>query len=198
MRTSENHQTTTAKPVLIWSIVLTVWLAIVAGAGWLAHDQWIAPLATREVNTRQQIADLGQRILEKHRSLKEAQELAKRAGETRDEARRKFGDLPQGPSVVWFPVRLREHFERAGISVPVARLVSTREAAAVAGYRRSYWSLSVPLKAGTSSIREFLRAVSELEEKNGFVRVEDLVCRMDSANSEGYVAVLSVSAMVSE
>jgi hypothetical protein len=66
------------------------------------------------------------------------------------------------------------------------------------GFRRTYWSLGIPLREASWKFETLLGAVAGLEEVDRFIKVEDLVCRPGPEDSEGSTAVLSLSALLPE
>lgn len=169
-----------------------VWVA------WGLYSEKIAPLATRENEAARSVAELRERIQGARNSIKEIHKLEQEATEARTELERKPSDIPAGQAIVWFPPRLKGHFDRFGIAVGVTRLISVREEARLPGYKRSYWSIGVPFLKGDRTANSLLLAVADLERQDRFVKVVDFALQPDLENPGNFTAAVSVSALVRE
>ena len=167
-------------------------------AAWGVYSEKIAPHAARAEEAGRSVAELRERIQGARNSIKEIHKLEQEASEVQAELTRKPGDIPAGQALVWFPPRLKTHFDRFGIAVGITRLSTVREEPDLPGYRRSYWWIDLPSVKGDRAADSLLVAVSDLERQDRFVKVAGFALRPDLEVPGNFSATVNVSALIRE
>ena len=115
------------------------------GAVWCIYSDRIAPLAAQEKEASRSVAELRERVQAARKSVKEIHKLEEQALQAQAAIVPLPSDLPSGAALVWFPARLKKHFDRFGIAVGITRLSTVREEPHLPGYKRSFWWIELPV-----------------------------------------------------
>jgi hypothetical protein len=172
--------------------------SLVLGAAWWFHAHWIAPLQRHEVQARKGLAETRQRIEDARSELQVIRELGLRAARASASLTTLQGESLAEPAVVWLPMRLNHCLGGLGIEKVAIRLNAAVSEPGLAGYKRTYWNLNLPLQDGMRSMSGVLLAVAELEQRKSFVKVLDFDFRSDAAEPHGPVGVCNVEVLVRE
>ena len=166
------------------------WGVLTLAAGWAWHAQWVAPLQEKESAHRRAAAGLKERIGEAQRVIGEVRALEVRKDSERHETQALFASQPNDSAVVWFPERMKQHFERAGLGGAVTRLNTILDEAGLPGFERSYWAVEVPIGAATQKVLEACLSVAEIEPLDPSIRVLDVAIHPESGDpTRGHVVV---------
>ena len=141
-----------------------------------------------------QNAALKARIADARRVITEIQEEEARLKLDRAKLDELHKDSPPMPALVWFPGRVKQHFDRFG-SGAVARLNTARDEPALPGFERSYWAVEMPVGTSPTEVREICLAISELERLNASVRVVDVAIRPDTDNPDARLMVVNLAVL---
>lgn len=174
---------------LHWPVVGVLTLA----AGWAFHARWIAPLKEKESAHRLATAGLQERMAEARRAIEEVRELEVRKVSERHEIRALFANHPNDAAVIWFPERMKQHFERAGLGGAVTRLNTIRNEAELAGFERSYWAVELLVGPATKQVIEACMSVAEVESLDPSIRVLDVAIRPEPADPARRRMVMNVA-----
>src|SRR5262245_28877755 len=87
----------------------------VLAVAWLYHRSEIAPLREQETEALRQVAELKDQILNARKSVGELHAIELDINEASGELHALKGDRPSTPTLVWFPERVKDHFDRLGI-----------------------------------------------------------------------------------
>lgn len=170
----------------------------VLGAAWWFHTHWIAPLQRREIEARQCLVEVRQRIEDARSELQAINELGQTAAHARASLTTLQGESPSEPAVVWFPARLRQCLSSFGIAEAAIRLNTAVPEPGLAGFKRTYWNVNLPLQDGMRSMTGVLLAVAEIEQRKSFVKILDFSFHSDAAEPHGPVGGCNVEALVRE
>ena len=162
-------------------------------AGWAFHARWIAPLKEKEQAHRRAAAGLTERISEAQKAIGEVRALEVQNDAERQEIQALFAGHPSDSAVVWFPERMKQHFERAGLGGAVTRLNTTRDEAGLPGFERSYWAVELPVGAATPKVIEACMSVAEMEPLDPAIRVLDVAIRPESGDPSRRQVVMNVA-----
>lgn len=169
----------------------------VAGGCWL-YGQRIAPLEKQEIEARAAIADLRERIRDGQASLDAIRDLQQQTENLPVELQRIHGDISADSELAWFPPRVKGHFAGFGVSVGDLRRISSIEEPKLPGYRRSSWTVSLPITGGNRKITALLLAIEGFESQERFVKVVDCVIQPDKEDPSQHTALLNLSTLVRE
>ncbi len=172
-----------------WPVLGVVTLA----AGWAFHAQWIAPLQEKKSAHRLAAAGLKERIAEAQRVIGEVRALEVQKDAERHEIQALFASHPSDAAVIWFPERMKQHFERAGLAGAVTRLNTTRDEAGLPGFERSYWAVEVPVGGADGKALDACLSVAEIEPLDPFIRVLDVALRPESGDPTRRHVVMNVA-----
>ena len=173
--------------VQLWSrrfILLGVTLA----AGAMYYEQ-----STNHILERQNAA-LKERIEDARRMIAEMQEQQARAKQERAELDAIHEGAPPTPALVWFPGRVKQHFQQFEPG-PATRLNTSVDEANLPGFERTYWAIEMAAGKTSSEAREICMAIAEFERLNASVRVVDVAIRPDTDNPEARLMVVNVSVL---
>src|SRR5436190_17487588 len=162
--------------VQLWSrrfILLGVTLA----AGGMYYEQ-----STNHTTERQNAA-LKERIADARRTIAELQEQEARAKQERVKLDAIHEGAPPTPALVWFPRRVKQHFQQFEPG-PTTRLNTSVDEAALPGFERTYWAIEMAAGKTSSEAREICIAIAEFERLNPSVRVVDVAIRPDTDNPD--------------
>lgn len=176
------------------------WLPLLAAGivAALAQQYWLAPFAVRERQMRQEMADLATRAEHARAAVKMVQDLEQESAAARVAFQRWQSELPKGSAIVWLPPRIKEHFARFGLPVPVARLNATLPEPGLPRLKRSFWAVEIPLAHPLKDTTAALLAVAELDQQDALVRVLDFAVRPDSRKTGRQVATLNLSVIAGQ
>ncbi len=132
------------------------------------------------------------------RELLAMKELEQKAAHTRASLTTLHGESPAEPAVVWFPSRLREGLSGFGIATVAIRLNTAVPEPGLAGFKRTYWNVDLPLQEGMGSMTGVLLALVEIEQRKSFVKILDFSFHSDVAEPHGPVGLFNVEALVRE
>ena len=162
---------------------------VTLAAGAMFYDQ------TANHAVERQNEALRARIADARRMIAEIQEEEARVKQERAKLDALHQDAPPTPALVWFPARVKQHFERFGPAGAVARLNSALDEPALPGFERSYWAVEMPAGTTSAEMREICLAIAELERLNASVRVVDVAIRPDTDNPNGRLMVVNLSVL---
>jgi hypothetical protein len=173
-------------------------LAVVGGAilgiAWATYSVSIAPLQRSERELLGTLTDRRERIDAARKTIEEIKQQEQATAGARAELQRLHRDLPAGSVMSWFPSRMKQHFDRLGISDSVTRLNNALDEPEMPGYQRTYWAVDLPIQGAARDISSLLIAVAELEKAEPIVKVIDLAIRQDDDSHR--IAVINVTALV--
>jgi hypothetical protein len=156
----------------------------------------IGPLQESADQNIRRIEELKRNVRDARRRIKETQDMERRAAGARAELARWNRERSAASAMVWFPARIKEHFQRFGIVEPGTRMNTSRDEPGLPGFQRTYWRVSLPLSDAEGSAAEVMRAVAQLEQDDPSVKVTDFTILPDPENLERRVAGINVSTLV--
>jgi Tfp pilus assembly protein PilO len=165
------------------------------GGLWLGYSVAILPLQRREQQSLGKLADLRERIQATRKTIQEVKQQEQATASSRAELDRLERELPTGSALAWFPVRMKQHFDRFGLSDSVTRLNTSLDEPNMPGYQRTYWAVDLPMQGSAKDFSSLLIAVAELEESDPIIEVLDLSIRRENA-SLAPTAIVNVAALV--
>lgn len=174
---------------------------VLCAVAWVAssvYDARIAPLIAQKESAARKVDQLRVQIKKARgyiQSVRDMDQDVAKADRQLDELRR---DFPSEPVVVWFPRKLKEHFESFGTSVGMTRIISTKEEPSLPGWKRWYWAVTLPELSGKRAAAGLALAVAALERQGRFVKVTDLAFRPDLDAPGNFTAFVSLSALAPE
>ncbi len=143
------------------------------------------PLRQKEAQMRRDVSGLRERIKEARDEFHEIKEQEQAVGRERSALNAVHPDVPPGPAVVWFPVRLKEHLRRFGVAEVVIRQNTALPEPGLAGFERTYWRLSFPAQESVRDLKTLLTIAAEFEQQYTFVKVLDVSLHSESQGSAG-------------
>lgn len=167
--------------------------ALTLAAGWAFHTRWITPLQENENGHRLAAAGLKARIAEAQNVIGEVRTLEEKRNAERREIQALFAGHPNDSAVVWFPERMKQHFDRAGFAGAVTRLNTTRDEAGLPGFQRSYWAVEVPVGATSQNALDACLSVAEIEPLDPSIRVLDVTVRPATGDSSPRRVVMNLA-----
>ena len=166
-----------------------IMLAVTLVAGAMFYEQ------TANHAVERQNEALKARIADARRVIAEIQEDEARVKLAREKLDALHQDSPPTPALVWFPGRVKQHFDRFGPSGAVARLNTALDEPALPGFERSYWVVEMPVGKSPAEVREICLAISELERLNASVRVVDVAIRPGENNPDTKLMVVNLTVL---
>jgi hypothetical protein len=166
--------------------------------GWWLYAQQIAPLQRQETGTRAAIADLRGRINAARSSLTAIDDLQQQTGNLPARLQEIHGDISADSALAWLPQRVKGHFARFGLPIGATHMVSMQDEPELPGYRRSHWTVGLPIEGGNRKIGALLLAVEGLENEERFVRVIDCVIQPVQEDSSQHKVSMKLLALVRE
>lgn len=168
----------------------------VLGAAWCIHSHWLVPVQQREAECLQALADVRQRLGDAKAKIQEIRRQEQAAGGARGLLASLRDNVPEEPTSVWLPVRLRAPLRSAGIEEAGIRMNSAIPDPSVPGYERTFWHLNLPRQDGMKTMGGVLLAVAEIERHEPFVRILDVSFATDSEEPHWPAGGLNVTALV--
>jgi len=165
-------------------------------AVWLIYTKSVIPLQARKQATQSQVAEVRQTLAAARATMQEVAAQQQEVARVRSALDQLHRDR-RGPAVVWFPERIKAHFQRFGLPQAVTRLNTALDEPELPGYQRIYWAVEVPIPETAKDLKGVLRAVGTMESAEATVRVIDLAIRSEPEKAR-QVAVINISVLVRE
>ncbi len=172
------------------------WLAVGAfglAAGWTFYSRSSAPLGSPEAEARR--AALHTQIADARTTIRDVQALEAKLTRERSELASLHAGVPASSALVWFPERMKRHFERSGVAEAVTRLNTTIEEPELPDFERIYWAVELPVGNSSAEVREMCLAIAELEPLDPSIRVLDTEIRPDANDPTRRLLVMNVAVL---
>lgn len=167
-----------------------------AGLAWQSYATSIASFRQQEGNARNAIASLHERLGDARAAIHNVRTQEEQAQQIRAQIATLLQALPEGAAATWMPEVIKQHFAAFGLEASTVRMNAVRAEPDLPNLRRGYWSVGVPLAAGTRRATAPLLAVAEFEQQHSFIKVLDFAIRPDPENPQGQVMLMNVAALI--
>jgi hypothetical protein len=171
---------------------------LVASLAWWGSGQLVKPYADRERDDRAVIAGLRVQIENGQGMMREIQTLETNAAPERVRFEQLKSETPGPSSPALLPEQIKQQFARAKLGGVVVRMNSVREEPELTGFRRSFWSVSVPIKEGGREAAAVLAAIADFKQQYAFAKVVDFEIRADPATPDRRIAQFNLTALMRE
>ena len=172
--------------------ILSTCVAGAAAAG-LFYSFGIAAPRERVRTLDAELADVSARVGTASRAIAEVRDLERKCSHIRARLAQR-GQLTSSP-LLWFPEQMQSYFSRFGFENVAPRVNTSMEVAGLAGYQRTFWAVTLPLRGAASEVDRVLMAASELEAADPHVRVQTVSISTDAQALGGRCATVNASVL---
>ena len=170
-------------------------------SGWtfIEHRRSMRPIIAGELANRLRLAELDSQLAGARKEMDGKAEIERKTASARvDLIRWSNGNVPVGPSKVWFPVWLKERLASIGITESQIRLNTEIPEPGHSGFKRSFWNVNLPAQAGLRDIRKLLLALQDIQEREPLIKIQDCNLHHGPEGHQSLTGSFNVEVIVEE